>query len=127
MKKKINLFYSKTNSNTKMNKRKRVVISKKKEETIFSVCENGNVEALFSLLLENGDNVNQTNKNGRTPLHIASQEGHVEIVSLLLKNRANVNQADSDGYTPLYISSSSYDGDVAAEKDYVEVVSLLLN
>ena len=34
-------------------------------------------------------------QDGRTPLYIASQEGHVECVDMLLKNGANhVNQPD---------------------------------
>src|SRR3990172_8287050 len=107
MKKKINLFYSKTNSKTKMNKRKRVVISKKKEETIFSACENGNVEELISLLIKNGANVNQANNDGRTPLYGASFHDHVEIVSLLLNHGANMYQIDNTKQTPLHIASSN--------------------
>src|SRR3990172_1504749 len=118
MKKKINLFYSKTNSKTKMNKRKRVVISKKKEETFFSACKNGNVEALNSLLLKYSANiVNQTIENRVTPLFIASYKGHVEVVSLLLNKGANVNQARKDGYTPLYIAS---------QNGHINIVHLLL-
>jgi len=36
--------------------------------------------------LNHGANVNQAKNNGYTPLYIASQRGHVEIVNLLLLN-----------------------------------------
>ena len=35
--------------------------------------------------------------DGRTPLMIASQEGHEEIVRVLLERGANVNQGDHEG------------------------------
>ena len=45
------------------------------------------------------------NKNGETPLYVASQKGYKEVVELLLSKRASINLADKDGYTPLYIAS----------------------
>jgi ankyrin repeat protein len=43
---------------------------------------------------------------GETPLFMASQEGHAQVVSLLLSARADVNKARTrDGATPLLIAS----------------------
>ena len=39
---------------------------------------------------------------GRTPLHIASIEGHGSIVHLLLEKGANINAVDNVSYTTLY-------------------------
>ena len=70
------------------------------------------------LLAKQGVNVNQAADNGGTPLSIASQNGHAEVVSMLLaKQGVDVNQAKNDGATPLYIAS---------QKGHAEVVSMLL-
>lgn len=58
-------------------------------------------DATFSRqLLELGADPN-TSHLGRTALHAAVAEDHLEIVSLLLQHGADVNAADLDGYTPL--------------------------
>jgi len=41
---------------------------------------------------------------GQTALHLASQNGSLDIVWLLLENGANVDAPDSDGSTPLYLA-----------------------
>ena len=60
------------------------------------------------LLAKQGVNVNQAANDGATPLFIASQEGHAEVVSMLLaKQGVDVNQAMNDGCTPLCIASEN--------------------
>jgi len=41
-------------------------------------------------LLNNGANVNTADKDGSTPLHIADQEGHIELVRELLNHGDHV-------------------------------------
>ena len=55
--------------------------------------------------------------DGSTPLFIACQEGHTEIVAKLLASNANVNQTRDDGVTALII---------ACHKGHTEVVTTLL-
>ncbi|MBP7190071.1 MAG: ankyrin repeat domain-containing protein [Rickettsiaceae bacterium] len=67
--------------------------------------------------LENGANVNQTNANDITPLHLACYIGKAKTVKLLIERGANVNQPDKYGRTALYL---------ACERDYTETVNLLI-
>jgi ankyrin repeat protein len=52
-------------------------------------------------LADKGANPNFADRNGVTPLQIASNLGHVEGVEALLKAGANVDAASSTGETPL--------------------------
>ena len=52
-------------------------------------------------LLQKGANPNVTDKNGVTPLQIASQLGFVEGLEALLDGGAHVDVADTTGETPL--------------------------
>jgi ankyrin repeat protein len=54
---------------------------------------------------------------GSTPLYIAAQEGHSDVVEQLLSRSADIECVFRDGYTPLYI---------AAQNGRVEVVKTLL-
>lgn len=53
----------------------------------------------------------------KTPLMIASKNGHTEIVRLLLEHGAKVDRTSNDGNTPLVIAS---------EEGHTEIVKLLL-
>lgn len=57
-------------------------------------------------------------EQGRTPLHIAAEQGHYEEVNKLLLNQGTaINAQDKYGYTPLHLAS---------KKGHLEVVKLLV-
>lgn len=62
--------------------------------------------------------INTPKKDGATPLFLASQEGHIDLVRLLIANGASLELSDEDGISPLYIAS--YQG-------HADVVEILLN
>ena len=86
--------------------------------TLLSACCEGNLNEVARLLRTPGAAVNQANKDGETPLFLASREGHTEVVEALLAAPGiAVNQADNDGETPLWWAS---------REDHTEVVEALL-
>ena len=71
------------------------------------------------LVTTQAEDVNAKCFDDRTPLHVASQEGHVDAVHVLLDHGAHVNsQEHRSNWTPLHVAS--YEGNL-------KVVQLLLD
>ena len=76
-----------------------------------SLHQAGSAE-VASLLLKYGADINAINeKDGFTPLHAASVNGHREVISLLIKHGVDVNEKDKWGWTPLFNAVSRGDPD----------------
>ncbi|AFY89462.1 ankyrin repeat domain-containing protein [Chroococcidiopsis thermalis] len=77
-------------------------------------------ENLVKQQIEEGCPVNDFDELGKTPLHHASQKGHIAVIKLLLEAGADVNAHDESkiGDTPL--------GEVAGNCDF-EVAKLLID
>ncbi|KAF8497792.1 hypothetical protein F5888DRAFT_1923183 [Russula emetica] len=71
---------------------------------------------VLRLLLEHGADVNVQDKDGWTPLYVASMNGALEDLRVLLEHGADVEAKDNDGKTALQ---------VAAKYGYNEIVELL--
>ena len=56
--------------------------------------------------LSAGEDVNEKDENGGTPLQVATYEGHKEIAELLIAKGADVNAKNNYGGTPLDGASS---------------------
>ena len=62
----------------------------------------GDVDTIRQLIHQ-GANLNEpSDYDGKTSLHLACAEGHVEVVQLLLKNGASAYVRDRRGRTPLF-------------------------
>ena len=61
--------------------------------------------SVLRLLLEHGADINAQDKDGWTPLYIASKEGALEVVRLLLEHGADVEAKDKDGKTLLQVAA----------------------
>ncbi|WP_343033100.1 ankyrin repeat domain-containing protein [Wolbachia endosymbiont of Atemnus politus] len=54
-------------------------------------------------LIKRGVNVNAENQDSSTPLHLAAEHGHTDIVNAIIQNRANVIVVNIKMEVPLYI------------------------
>ena len=57
-------------------------------------CHNGHAETVRMLVLEGGADMNQANKYGETPCHIAAKKGHENVVSALIEMKINPFRLD---------------------------------
>ena len=60
---------------------------------------------LVTLLLDNGANPNQSDRDNMTPLLIAAFEGKAAVCEILLENQADVDHTDKEGETFLSLCS----------------------
>ncbi|XP_071181382.1 ankyrin repeat domain-containing protein 50-like [Mytilus edulis] len=85
---------------------------------LIQCCFIGDIELVTWCLYHCNSNVNHCRDTGSSPLFIACQEGHTEVVQMLINNKADINKCrDNDGVSPLSI---------ACQKGRTEVVQMLL-
>ncbi|XP_028651298.1 poly [ADP-ribose] polymerase tankyrase-2 isoform X1 [Erpetoichthys calabaricus] len=70
------------------------------------------------LLIRKGANVNEKTKDFLTPLHLASEKSHNDVIEVLVKHEAKVNALDNLGQTALHR---------AAHCGHLQTCRLLLN
>ena len=78
---------------------------------LLEACAVGNIETVqfllhYQFLQHISVNINHTNEQGKTPLMIASENGHRNIVKLLLSAQANVNKQDDLGRTAVMLAKT---------------------
>jgi ankyrin len=64
------------------------------------------VTIMRKLLKLQRDAINVADQTGKTPLHLAAQNGHVGVVNLLLNAGSNVHTKDRTGMTPLHFAAA---------------------
>ena len=84
---------------------------------IHQYAKNGDVNGVAMELAKYPDELNQPEGDGQTPLHLAAENCHSNVVALLLTTGAKINIQASDNETPLHL---------AAQEGCVDVVKLLL-
>ncbi|XP_063408745.1 uncharacterized protein LOC134692224 [Mytilus trossulus] len=75
----------------------------------------------FSLIqwcINHGADINKSEDSGASPLFIACQNNHIDVVKILLDRKADFNKCVNSGVSPLY---------AACFKNHLEVVTILLD
>ncbi|KAL0808669.1 hypothetical protein ABMA28_013103 [Loxostege sticticalis] len=72
---------------------------------------------VMEMLIRKGARVNEKNKDGQTPLHVATEHSHLDAMDLLLRHGAKVNACDARGESALSL---------AARRDSAAACRLLL-
>ena len=82
---------------------------KKKKKSALWAASNGHLDAVRVLLDAGSRSITQVDKDGATPLHRASRNGHPEVAELRLglARGAEVNAVDRAGATSLMIASAN--------------------
>jgi ankyrin repeat protein len=80
---------------------------------IHDAAKAGNLAKVKALLKNNPELVSSSDKNGRTALHWAANEGHKAVAEMLLANEADVNAKDDHSQTPLHHAAANGHRDVA--------------
>ncbi|KAK2142032.1 hypothetical protein LSH36_1002g01000 [Paralvinella palmiformis] len=77
-----------------------------------NAARRGNLEEVQQCLGRRNSDVNATNITNLSAIHLATKEGHIEVVRELLHQNANVNQTTPKGNTPLHIAAMHGQTDV---------------
>jgi hypothetical protein len=92
-------------------------LQNEKEPIIFAVVQKGDAEMLAYMLEAGKSKVDVTDEYGNTPLILAAQIGHVEVVKILIAAGANLRASDKHGEPLIHL---------VAESGEIEVMKVLL-
>jgi ankyrin repeat protein len=76
-------------------------------------CQEG-YTTILTYLLEHGANLELTDSNGFTAIHLATISNRPKSLSVLLRHGANVHMATNSGFTPLMFSASDNSSECTA-------------
>ncbi|KAH9290496.1 hypothetical protein KI387_034613, partial [Taxus chinensis] len=80
---------------------------------ILTAATEGDMEMLKDLQSYGAD-INATNEEGSTALHLATNDGSTNVVKYLLEQGANMNKVDGNGLTPMAIAEQQSQEDIVA-------------
>ncbi|XP_071178516.1 uncharacterized protein [Mytilus edulis] len=85
---------------------------------LIQCCFIGDIDLVAWCLYHCNSNVNHCRYDGVSPLFMACQEEHAEVVQMLINNKADINKCKDTGASPLFI---------ACQNGHTEVVQMLIN
>ena len=68
----------------------------------------GRTVELRRLLRQHPELVDERNADGKTALHIVSEQGHLDCLSALIEHGADVNTTTADNSTPVWLATYNF-------------------
>jgi len=91
-------------------------------ETVLNLAVRQKNPEIVSLLLNSADVINKN-----TSLHLAAENGHLEIIRLLIDNGADVNSLNTSNKRAITLSNDWFKYSISKSKDdYLNIIQLLL-
>jgi glutaminase len=91
---KYHIFHTIINTSTDITNKKIV------KELFINACASNDIEYIKQNI--NNIDVNNGDYDNRTPIHLAAEEGNIEVVKILIEHNVIKDPSDRWGYTPLY-------------------------
>ncbi|MDC3321142.1 ankyrin repeat domain-containing protein [bacterium] len=85
------------------------LVGEELDDAIIDVVSNGNVSGLRELLETYDDVTEREFSFGRNAIHLAVEEGHVDVAKLLIKSGADVNAVNNDNESVLCFVTFYYE------------------
>ena len=82
--------------------------------SIWYLAANGDLAGVIAAVAT-GSDPNTTDDSGFTPLHVAVQNGHVDVIQYLISVSGNANSIDKHGNSPLWTAMLSSPRDKKCE------------
>lgn len=99
-------------------RKKRVGVDEYGRSDLWNAAFEGDFDLVKKILSTNVD-PNSGDDTGLTPLHMAIQQKHVNVIHLLLDSGADINQPDKNGNIPLWTAIHNW-------RQELDVILLLL-
>lgn len=72
---------------------------------LFDTVRKGNLDRVKDLI-EKGADINSSDNDGNTPVHLAAKEGNLDVVKYLIEvKEVDLNAKDNNGNTPLHLAT----------------------
>ena len=73
----------------------------------FDAAAEGNLQQLIKIIKGDDSLVNAVDLEGKSPLHYAVLNEHIDVIKFLLINGAEINCPDQKGWTPLHCAGQT--------------------